>query len=373
MRRRYSWQVVGLTLALVMLVPSLGPAASDSCGGKKVEAFELLCDLSSSRGDTFNNQMKLQEMLNQAIPAYDYAAALRSFYTYPFGQDTGSYLNWGPKTYDPASFIAELKKFTRKSGARTSLGPAMAASSDDLGKMPGKKALVIFSDFLWSDGFGDPLAEAKKLAAKYPDLAIYTIGFDDKAEGVKLGKGIAAASAGGKYFDAAALLKDQSALQAMVADIFASPGADSDGDGVCDAQDKCPGTPKGLKVDKVGCPLPVTISLHIEFDTAKHDIRQTYHNQIAEVAKYLTTYPNTTAVVEGHTDSRGGEAYNLKLSQNRAEAVRKYLIEKFNIAPARLKAVGYGLSKPVADNKTDAGMQKNRRVDCVISGAFESK
>ncbi len=144
---------------------------------------------------------------------------------------------------------------------------------------------------------------------------------------------------------------------------------DSDGDGVPDYLDKCPGTPRGVPVDKDGCPLPekISINLLIEFDTNKADIKPQYHDEIARVGDFMTKYPESTAVIEGHTDNLGGKAYNEKLSQRRAESVRKYLIEKFGIAASRLTAKGYGFSKPVADNKTAEGRQKNRRIEAAIT------
>jgi len=148
-----------------------------------------------------------------------------------------------------------------------------------------------------------------------------------------------------------------------------APPADSDHDGVPDDRDKCPGTAKGVPVDKGGCPLPekISIRLVIEFDTNKSDIKPKYHDEIARVGDFMKKYPKTTAVIEGHTDNVGGKAYNDRLSQRRAESVRKYLIEKFGIAPARLTAKGYGSSKPVADNATAEGRQKNRRIEASIT------
>jgi OOP family OmpA-OmpF porin len=100
----------------------------------------------------------------------------------------------------------------------------------------------------------------------------------------------------------------------------------------------------------------------IEFDFDKADVKPQYHGEIEKVANFLKAYPDTTGIVEGHTDSKGSDAYNMKLSQRRAASVEKYLVEKFNIDAARLSTVGYGESKPVASNKTEAGRQQNRRV-----------
>ena len=143
---------------------------------------------------------------------------------------------------------------------------------------------------------------------------------------------------------------------------------DSDADGVFDYLDKCPGTLKGLKVDKDGCPEPqkASISLAIEFDTAKADIRSGYQNDLKAFGEFMKLYPEVTSVIEGHTDNVGDAKYNQKLSQRRADNVRSYLLKTYGIAPDRLEAKGYGESRPVADNKTAAGRQKNRRIIATI-------
>jgi OOP family OmpA-OmpF porin len=113
-------------------------------------------------------------------------------------------------------------------------------------------------------------------------------------------------------------------------------------------------------------PTLVTITLDVEFDTNKAIVKDEYRNEIKKVADFMKTYPNTTAVIEGHTDNVDTAEYNQKLSEARANSVRQYLIENFGIKASRLTAVGYGETKPIASNKTEEGRQKNRRVQAVI-------
>jgi OOP family OmpA-OmpF porin len=146
---------------------------------------------------------------------------------------------------------------------------------------------------------------------------------------------------------------------------------DSDGDGVYDDRDKCPNTPRGIKVDSSGCPVPLTekvvIDLKVEFDFDKAEIKSVYNDHLQKVANFLSAYPNAEGVIEGHTDSMGTEEYNHKLSHKRAESVRQYLIGNFGVKAERLKAIGYGESRPIADNNTKEGRQRNRRVVGIIS------
>ncbi|MDA8163898.1 MAG: OmpA family protein, partial [Desulfobacteraceae bacterium] len=150
---------------------------------------------------------------------------------------------------------------------------------------------------------------------------------------------------------------------------------DSDGDGVPDDLDACPGTPKGIKVDDRGCPLPLkektAVDLRIQFDFNKADIKPIYRKQLENVAIFLLAYPKAKAVIEGHTDAEGTEAYNLKLSRLRAERVKQYLVSRFGIAPSRLITRGFGQRMPVASNGTPEGREKNRRSVAVISTSAE--
>lgn len=110
----------------------------------------------------------------------------------------------------------------------------------------------------------------------------------------------------------------------------------------------------------------IQINEKVQFETASAEIKPESYNLLDEVAKVMQDNPDITKVrVEGHTDNRGGRAYNQKLSQRRAMSVRRYLIDK-GVAKRRLTARGYGLSKPIADNSTDDGKYQNRRVEFTI-------
>jgi outer membrane protein OmpA-like peptidoglycan-associated protein len=113
----------------------------------------------------------------------------------------------------------------------------------------------------------------------------------------------------------------------------------------------------------------VSIALNLEFDTAKSVIKKKYHDNIKQVADFMQKYPDTNVVIEGHTDNvdrYNDPENNIKLSQARADSVRQYLVDKFGIDKSRINAVGYGPDRPIADNNTEEGRKKNRRVDAVI-------
>lgn len=136
---------------------------------------------------------------------------------------------------------------------------------------------------------------------------------------------------------------------------------DSDADGVADYLDKCPATPPGVTVDNTGCPISITLS--IEFDVDKFDIKPRYHDELAKGAAFIQKYSDQKILIAGHTDSTGNEPYNEALSQRRAESVRSYLVENFKLAADKLFARGFGEKAPIASNDTAEGRQHNRRVE----------
>lgn len=139
---------------------------------------------------------------------------------------------------------------------------------------------------------------------------------------------------------------------------------DSDGDGVFDEQDKCPNTPPGELVDAAGCTLKLT--LHINFDFDKSDIKPEFREDLDRAAAFIRANAAVPyIVIGGHTDSVGDAAYNQQLSERRANAVRKTLITDYGLNPDRLVARGYGETQPIAPNDTDAGRYQNRRVEIV--------
>lgn len=149
---------------------------------------------------------------------------------------------------------------------------------------------------------------------------------------------------------------------------------DSDGDKVCDGIDQCPGTPPGAPVDAKGCPPPAPpppayipqakqelVLDKVYFETNSAKLKPESAETLDKVAASLVANPDVKILVAGHTDSTGSAKYNLKLSDQRASAVMNYLISK-GANPAMLSSKGFGLTEPVADNKTPAGRAQNRRV-----------
>jgi OOP family OmpA-OmpF porin len=154
------------------------------------------------------------------------------------------------------------------------------------------------------------------------------------------------------------------------------PDPDNDNDGILDKDDKCPNEPETINgyKDDDGCPDTgppskvkiergqIVILEKVFFDTNKARIQPKSFNLLDQVALTIKAHADFKIRVEGHTDSQGKMDRNIQLSQERAEAVKAYLISR-GISPERLTAAGYGSAQPIADNKSAKGREANRRVE----------
>ena len=132
-------------------------------------------------------------------------------------------------------------------------------------------------------------------------------------------------------------------------------------DYVVETSDKKNDRPAGLEKK-------IIMQLNIDFNVNSVTIRSTHLDQLRQMAELMKTYPNTTAVIEGHTDSRGSAARNLEISQRRAQSIKQYFTNTFGISPERITAEGFGDTRPITSNATPEGRQKNRRVLVILYG-----
>nr|MBF0221836.1 OmpA family protein [Desulfobulbaceae bacterium] len=377
---------------------------------KKTDNFLLLFDASSSMFLDYNQEMKFKQAkrianrMNQTIPDLDLQSGLGVFGPTAIGRGNGSKLSYGMTSYNRKAFGDALQQVSSPSG-NTPMTQAIKLAGSNLAESKGKIAVILISDA--EDVGNPPLAAATELKATYGDrICVYTVLIGNNSTGKATMTQIANATQCGFATDYASIESPQG-MADFVERIFLEKATDSDGDGVFDSMDQCPGTPKGtpvdavgcpikkadddkdsdgdgvydskdqcpgtpygIKVDQYGCPLPiegsVTIELRVEFDFDKDTVRPQYRQELQDFADFLTSYPNLTVTLEGHTDNYGSKEYNEELSIRRAKSVRRYLVGEFGLWGNRITTTGYGFSRPEADNTTSQGRQKNRRVYAII-------
>ena len=370
-QKRLLTAIVGLALAVVLMIPAISQAQV-VC--QRVDSFEILSDLSGSMGkgwkggdcsemDKFKAKQELLTRINEAIPNINYNGALRIFGEkfYISGPEDISRLIFGPGAYSKADMGAAIAAAKKTQGI-TPLGPAILASNGEFAAWAGPKALLILSDFQRSPGFGQPVDEAKKLKEAYGnDIYIHTIIFDGQETEIATAQAIAAAG-GGNFYDGCTLLKDQAAFDKMMLEVFCIGCADDDGDGVCNDDDKCPATPKGVDVDERGCWI---IAFDSFFDFDKAIVKPEFMPALREAADIMKQYPEMYVTLEGNTDSVGSEQYNYGLGLRRAKAVEKVLVN-YGVKAGRMRAKSYGETRPIATNETEEGRAQNRRVEVQV-------
>ncbi len=122
---------------------------------------------------------------------------------------------------------------------------------------------------------------------------------------------------------------------------------------------------EGATVERVGEGILITFNSGLQFDVNSYNLTSVTRENLGDFANVVNKYEDTDILIEGHTDSTGSDEHNQTLSENRAESVKRFLINQ-GVLASRLTSVGYGESQPIADNETASGRQQNRRVEVAI-------
>lgn len=320
-------------------------------------------------------EKKLATLFNNTVPSVKLDAGLREMGEWNDNFDYTK-LDYGMTAYNRDTVNKLIAKMEGPFG-NTPLDKAITESGNDVKSASGKIALVIFTDGMDVDST-KVLKAAADLKGKYKDrICIYTVQIGNDAEGAKLLDKVAKAGECGVAVKGDAVAADPG-MTTFVEKIFLAEKPPEPPKPVAVAPPPAAPAPAPIAEKKAPAaaaavkePVVETIKLNILFDTNKAVIKPKYKKEVKKVADFMKKYPDAKASIEGHTDNVGKEAANIKLSQKRADAVVKMLVKTYKIDKSRLKAVGYGPKKPIADNKTAAGKQQNRRVEAVITKASE--
>ena len=407
MKRHFSKFFVAVLLATIPVgcattqwVPDPGFSAYDLNsfinGGKyaqKADNFIVVLDASSTMYKPVMGPIKLdtaKEMLNrmnETIPDLPFKSGLR---VVGKAFDYRSVPAYGITAHDRAAFGQAVSAV--KGCGLTPLGAGIEDVAGDLAAMEGHTSVIVVSDGLETER--DAVGAVKAMKEKYGDrVCVYPVQVGDNPDGGALMAKLASAGGCGFVTNASNIM-EPTAMAGFVAGVLLKElpvevpkPSDSDGDGVYDFKDRCPDTPRGVAVDKTGCPLdsdgdgvfdhldkcPDTpagakvdergcwVLKRVHFDFDKFNVKPEYYPVLEEVIAILKGNPALRVEIQGHTDNRGPGPYNQTLSERRAAAVGAYLVDQ-NIAKERLTSKGFGLSKPIASNDTREGRAKNRRV-----------
>ena len=361
---------------LVALVFCAGCAAQKAAGPgcksmvnvqkykQKAENFLVLFDSSETMDGKVGEKQKLciakdaVKCMNQCIPAdVKLTGGLRTFghgyYLFSIFQTD---LIYGMTAYSQDGLRGALCKINVATG-NTPMVKAIDAAAEDLKGVQGRTALILVTDGKPTDG--DPVAAAERLKkAMGANICIYAIQIGDDFDNKKLLEKVVKAGGCGFVANAGNLAGCEPMTDFVERVLFDKCITDTDGDGVCEENDKCPNTPKGAAINESGC-IPGVL-----FDYNQAIIKKKAAAQLDDLAKVLNAPENLNISVElkGYTDSSGSERYNVSLGSKRAKAVKEYLINR-GVKSSRLAIRGYGESPPVDSNTTAAGRANNRRVE----------
>lgn len=337
---------------------------------QNANAFLVLFDRSGSmNGAKFDLEKKLVTAFSNTLPTLRLTAGLRDFGENFFNFDK-THLQYGMSDYNREKYNEVIAGIKDPFG-NTPLEVAIDSAGKDLKRVPGKIALIIFSD--GEDQGEEPVKAAAAVKTAYGDrLCIYTVQIGNSPAGTKLLERIAQAGKCGVFVKGDTLVSD-AGMTAFVEKIFLAPKPAEPAAPAPPAppvvQEKRAAPEAKPEVKPAPAPAPpkkVSITLDVKFETNKSVVRPIYWWEVQKLADFMKKYPETDVTIEGHTDNVGKEAANVKLSQARANAIAKLLVEKYGIEKSRVKAIGYGPKKPIADNKTEEGRQQNRRVEAQI-------
>jgi len=321
----------------------------------KVDNFLIVFDASSSMRYPLNQETKfdkaqaLVNRLNLTLPEMGQTAGIRSFGHSPKVSNKATELFYGMEKYSTANLNNNFKKIVEP-GGNSPLEKALNAAQDDFKGLSGESnAVVIITD--GADLSGDVLASAKALKELYgSSICFYPILVGDAPEGAATLNKIASIGGCGFFSTADQLLKSPAAMADFVEKVFLS------------------------KKPAVVAPAPVVVpKKEIEkevvwvlddvlFGSGSSVIKPGAYYLLDEIAAKLVETPTMSIDIQGHTDNIGSAKQNMDLSLRRAQAVKNYLVGK-GIMPDRMTTEGFGFTKPVALNGTDAGRALNRRVE----------
>lgn len=360
----------------------LNSAVSSGQYVQKADNFFVLNDSSSSMTEDylgasypaqpsptkFSVEKEILNRINLTIPDLKLTSSIRSFGFGPCLSWGFTQLNQAPTNYTKSSFGSGIDTLICASGG-TPLGSGIEETTKDLSNTTGNTAVLVLSD---GEVDSDPMPAVKALKQRYGDkLCVYTVwvGNEQDIHGQATLNQLADTTGCG-FGTTAERISSPAGMANFVQSVFLKAGAppvadcsalDDDADGINNCNDKCPATLKGAHVNPFGCWI-----VDIKFDNDKSNIKPQFYRELDNAITVIKTNPGVNIEVQGHTSSTGTVAYNQRLSERRAKAVKDYLDRSITQTGGSLTARGYGLTQPIDTNETEEGRANNRRVQLEV-------
>ncbi len=335
---------------------------------QRIETLLVIFDATETHEEQAFGKKKLDEskniltLLNNELKTLEFTGGLRTV-------ANTTQLIYGLSRHNATKFQSAVDSVTIAKG-KISMSAAINAAKYDLKAASGNTAVIIVSDGMSSNNYA--LKSAEILGSDFGKrLCLYTILVGNHPQGATYMTQLPKKAACG-FPIAASQLNTPAAMKAFIKSVFFAAstdsliemdlqGADADGDGVPNTADQCDRTPKGAEVNANGC----WNIQQIFFDWNKADVKAQDIEKLAKAASVFKANPNISVELQGHTDVTGDAAYNQKLSENRAENVKKALIKK-GVSKKQMSTRGFGITQPLAPNDSEENRAKNRRVETVI-------
>jgi OOP family OmpA-OmpF porin len=409
----------------------------------KIDNFFIILDASTSMSvsyeyeggeSKFNVAKDFIKRMNNTMPEMNVNGSLLTFgrgIELPARQTETVY---GLTTYSRSDLEQSLNNLSFPAEGNSPGGRAIKAVSDTIGSVRGDNAVIFISDGEHLEG--DPRGRVRVMENRYGErTCFYTVWIGNNPEGKAFMEELAGEIECGFSISVEETVTGEE-MSSFVKQVFLTTDTgrerdldrDSDGDGVLDSVDRCPGTPVGVEVDRFGCPevkrmdsdgdgvyddndncpdTPVGVEVDrfgcpkisqidsdgdgvydnsdecqgtpagaivdergcwvvkgVQFDYKKWDVKPQYNSNLDNIESILKINPGLNVRIEGHTDDVGSMKYNIGLSGKRAQAIKDYLVDK-GIDPSRITTTGLGYARPIADNDTPEGRALNRRAEII--------
>ena len=321
----------------------------------------FILDASLSMATDMHGKNKLKyakqiiHQINHTIPTMHIQSALRTFGNTIRPGIYKTDLIYGPVLHS-RQLLDDALITIKRAGGMSALHQALLAVEKDCRHLSGHISVIVLTDGKVLD---EKVRQASLSLKKHfgHRFSLYPITVDPKPTQSMFNM---VKEVGQGFVECADAINSPEETAAYVNKIFLSRirYVDKDGDGINDDKDECPNTPAGARVTINGC----WIIGKIHFQSDSWTIQSEMYPYLDEIVAILENNPNLWMEIQGHTDYTGTSEHNYILSKNRAKAVMNYLIQK-GISADRLTSTGYGSTKPIKSNKTEAGKALNRRVE----------